>query len=114
MGNCQFQRKVYSLIGHNMSKWCKYGNFKQMYDLMYEATHVTCVTEKLSEPEQQNEAGKQGRCDNDEPVICGIIFVTDALSVEDRLGINIFAKYKDDIFCNKNYGPRKFFPGGLK
>ena len=50
-----------------------------------------------------------------EPVLCGIIFAAEKLSVEERLGIDIFAKCRDDdMFGNENYGPGKYFPGGPK
>ena len=49
-----------------------------------------------------------------EPVLCGIIFAAETLTVEDRLGIDIFAQCNDDMFSNENYGPGKYFPGGPK
>ena len=50
-----------------------------------------------------------------EPVLCGVIFAAETLSVDERLGIDIFAQCKDDdMFSNENYGPGKYFPGGPK
>ena len=47
-------------------------------------------------------------------VLCGVIFAAETLSVEGILEIDIFAKCKDDIFSNENYGPGKYFPDGPK
>ena len=49
-----------------------------------------------------------------EPVICAIIFAAETLSVEERLGLDIFADCKDDMFSVQNYKPGKYFPGGPK
>ena len=49
-----------------------------------------------------------------EPVLCGIIFIAETLSVEERLGIDFFVKCQDDMFSKENYGPGKYFPGGPK
>ena len=48
------------------------------------------------------------------PVLCGIIFAAETLSVEERLGIDFFVKCQDDMFSKENYGPGKYFPGGPK
>ena len=47
------------------SEWCKYSNFKQMYNLLYKAIHMTGVAEKLSEPEWQNEYGQKVSCESE-------------------------------------------------
>ena len=40
-------------FGHNRSEWCKYNNFRIMYDLVYESMEIAGVVEKLSESEWQ-------------------------------------------------------------
>ena len=151
-----------------------------MYDLVYGAMHVSGVTEKLSHPEWQNEAGEKinGECEapgekveyrivhpnyilhvdevgnnicqpnnghkdgqkflvergfqprtscstsevhwttlgftsgTGEPVLCAIIFAAETLSVEERLGVDIFAQCHDDVFSAENYGHGRYFPRG--
>ena len=46
-------------FGHNRSEWCKYTNFKIMYDLVYESMEIAGVAEKLPQPEWQNELGEK-------------------------------------------------------
>jgi len=48
------------------------------------------------------------------PVLCAIIFAAETLSVEDRLGIDIFAEGTGEMFSKQNYGKGKYFPGGPK
>ena len=168
-------------FGHNRSDWCKYNNFKIMYDLVYESIEIAGVVEKLLEPECQDKFGMQvsedntvgeiveykvthaeyilfadevgnNTCQKDDghvggqkflvkrgsqpriasstsdvhwttmgftsgsgkPVMCAIIIAAETLSVENRLGINIFAECNEDILSEDNYGPGKYFPGGPK
>jgi len=169
-------------FGHNRSEWCKYDNFKVMYDLVYEAMEIAGVVEKLKESEWQNSMGERvsdkdnavgekveykithpdhilfvdevgnNTCQKDDghkggqkflverssqprtacstsdahwttlgftsgngkPVLCAIIFAAETLSVEDRLGIDIFAKCNGQMFSEENFGPGKYFPGGPK
>jgi len=51
---------------------------------------------------------------NGEPVLCAIIFASETLSAEERLGIDIFADCPEDstMYNKENYGPGKYFPGG--
>ena len=37
---------------------------------------------------------------------------SETLSVEDRLGIDIFADFNNDILSEANYGPGRYFLGG--
>ena len=166
-------------FGHNRSEWCKYNNFKIMYDLVYESMEIAGVAEKLPQPEWQNGLGEKvgeenavgemveykvtypeyilfadevgnNTCQKDDghvggqkflvkrgsqprqgsstsdvhwttmgftsgsgkPVMCAIIIAAETLSVEDRLGIDIFAECDEDILSDANYGPGKYFPGG--
>ena len=152
-------------FGHNRSEWCKYDNFKVMYDLVYDAMEKSSVVERLLEPEWENEFGEQvqqdkavgekveyhithldhilyvdevgnNTCQKDDghnggqkflvqlgmqsrtacstseahwttlgftsgtgkPVLCAIIFAAETLSVEERLGVDIFADCSSDYF----------------
>ena len=51
---------------------------------------------------------------NGEPVLCVIIFASETLTVEERLGVDIHAPspQDDDIFSEDHHGPGKYFPGG--
>ena len=43
-------------------------------------------------------------------VMCAVIIAAETLSVEDRLGIDIFAECNEDILSEANYGPGRYFP----
>ena len=53
---------------------------------------------------------------NGEPVLCVIIFASETLTVEERLGVDIHAPSPQDdrMFSKDHYGPGKYFPGGPK
>ena len=53
---------------------------------------------------------------NGEPVLCVIIFASETLTVEERLGVDIHAASPEDdrMFCQDHYDPGKYFPGGPK
>ena len=55
-------------FGHNRSEWCKYDNFQNMYQLVYEAMEHAGVATKLAEPEWQN---KMGETVNSQAEACG-------------------------------------------
>ena len=55
--------------------------------------------------------------ENGEPVLCAIIFAGQSLSVEERLGIDLFAplpNFDNCLFHKDNYGRGSYFPGGPK
>lgn len=51
-----------------------------------------------------------------EPVLCVIIFAAQGLTVEERLGIDVFAPIpqENNMFHEDNYGKGKYFPGPPK
>ena len=54
---------------------------------------------------------------NGQPVLCVIIFTGQSLSVEDQLGIDLFAllpNKQSGLFHIDNYGRGRYFPGGPK
>ena len=54
---------------------------------------------------------------NSEPVLCVIIFASETLTVEERLGVDIHAPSPQDddaMFSGDHYGPGKCFLGGPK
>ena len=54
---------------------------------------------------------------NGQPVLCAIIFAGQSLSVEERLGVDLFAPLPNEengLFHRLNYGRGIYFPGGPK
>ena len=47
-------------------------------------------------------------------VMCAVMIAIETLSIEDRLGIDIFAECDEYILSEANYGPGRYFPGGPK